>query len=117
MNRDDDQESTGQEHSEGHQHDSGHEDVPPRRCGGGVVHPRPLAARTAVPALRGRLPPRPVGRAAQDDAVPLPRLPQAVLGSHRHRHAGLEPRLSGVGHGDLSVHDQPEVRVVNEAAP
>ena len=90
---------------------------PPRRCGGGVVHPRPLAARTAVPALRGRLPPRPVGRAAQDDAVPLPRLPQAVLGSHRHRHAGLEPGLSGVGHGDLSVHDQPEVRVVNEAAP
>ena len=69
------------------------------------------------PALRGRLQPRPVGRQAQDDAVPLPRLPQAVLGSHRNRHAGLEPGISGVGHGNLPVHDQPEIRVVHEAAP
>ncbi len=114
MHRDDDQESTGQEHPEGHQHDSGHEDVPGRRCGRAVVHPRPLAARTAV---RGRLQPCPVGREAQDDAVPLPRLPQAVLGSHRNRQAGLEPGISGVGHGNLPVHDQPEIRVVHEAAP
>ena len=40
-----------------------------------------VSAGTAVPALRGRLPSRPVGCQAQDDAVPLPRLPQALLGA------------------------------------
>ena len=98
MNGDDDQESTGQAKSEGPQDDLDHWDGFGRRYGRAVI--RPLAARTAVLALRSQLKLRAGGCESQDNAVPSPRLTQAVLGSDRDCHAGLEPGQSGVRHGN-----------------
>ena len=91
--------------------------VPRRQDRGSVDRVDPLARRPAVSALRPRQHPAP--HSAQDDALPVPpqRLPQVLLGEGRHRDAGLEAGLSGVGHRRLPVQHVTKGRQLDEAAP
>ena len=83
---------------------------------------RVLVRRDALAGWRGCLPPlrvprRPVRREAQDHALPLPRLPQALQCAHGHGYGGIQPRLAGVGDCDLPAHHVTQGRVQHEAAP
>ena len=60
-----------------------------------------FAGRMALTARRMRLGERPGRHQTQDHALPLPRLPQVVLGQDRDRHAIVEAGIAGVSHGDL----------------
>ena len=90
----------------------------PRRCDGGVLVCRTaLAGRAALPLLR--LDQRPVGRQAQDYALPLPRkrVRQTLQRPHQDAHGIVEARLSGLGGRALPSHDQSQRRVEHEAPP
>ena len=115
--KDGDEEGPGQALAQGPDTGGTDPQVPRRQDGRGVVRRHPLARRPAVPALRPRQHPAPDG--PQNDALPVPpqRLPQVLQREGRHRDAGLEARLPGVGHNCLPVQHVPQGRVVDEAAP
>ena len=68
-----------------------------------------------LPSLRFHQ--RPVRSEAQDDAVSLPRLPQAVQYKDRDVHGSVQNRLSGLGLRFLRVLHQPQIGLQHDAAP
>ena len=73
------------------------------------------AAARFESALRQRA--HPGGSECPDDALPVHGLPVLLLGSRRHAVSAVQRSAPQVGDCHLPLPDQPEVRVLNEAAP
>ena len=109
-------EGTGQAPPEGHHNAAGRGDVRDRGIGDPLVRVVDLARwRDGLHPLRE--PELLPGEVGQADAVQVPRLPQVFLAQDRDAHGAVEASAAAVGLGDLPRTDEPQGRVVDEAAP